>query len=165
MWNRSCSNGDRAAMTTISKQISELLPEPSFGEDVRTRMVPCPEPKKAVDKAVETVAADKAAPTVPVPCFEMQAQLALTRLKTRVDPTITNEMRQYLKNNPALTVRVKARISEKGDVSVLAMQNGNPIINNAVRSAVSEWKFTPIRDNSGPRCVETEFPIVIKYSF
>ena len=164
-WNRSCSSGDPVAMATISKQIFELLPEPSFGEDVRARMVPCPEPKKVVEKAPEPVVPDKAAPPVSLPCFEMQAQLALTRLKTRVDPTITNEMRQYLKNNPALTVRVKARISEKGDVSVLALQNGNPIISNAVRNAVSEWKFTPIRDNSGPRCVETEFPLVIKYSF
>jgi outer membrane biosynthesis protein TonB len=71
-------------------------------------------------------------------------------------------MRYYLKSSAQIVVRVKARITETGDLTVTSMQDGNPIINAAVRTAVSEWKFSPIRDNNGPRCVDTEIPIVIK---
>jgi len=92
----------------------------------------------------------------------MQSQLVLTRLKTRVDPIITNEMRYYLKSSAQVVVRVKARISETGDLTITSMQDGNPIINAAVRTAVAQWKFSPIRDNNGTRCVDTEIPIVIK---
>ena len=38
------------------------------------------------------------------------------------------------------------------------------ILNAAVRNAVVAWKFTPIRDNTGARCVETEIPFLIKLS-
>jgi TonB family protein len=94
----------------------------------------------------------------------MQTQLVLTRLKTRVDPVITNELRTYLKNNSQVVTRVKARINETGDVSVMGIADGNPILNNAVRAAVTAWKFSPIRDQNGPRCVDTEIPITIKLS-
>jgi len=57
---------------------------------------------------------------------------------------------------------VKARISENGDVTVTGMPEGNPIVNNVIRSAVAQWKFAPIRDSGGPRCVDTEIPILIK---
>jgi outer membrane biosynthesis protein TonB len=73
-------------------------------------------------------------------------------------------MRNYLKNTANVVVRVRAKISETGDVTVMAMQDGNPILNAAVRNAVVAWKFTPIRDNTGARCVETEIPFLIKLS-
>jgi hypothetical protein len=172
-WNRTCPNGDMAAMNSIRTQISELLPEPSFGADIRAKMVPCPEPAKAVvapPKAVAPPPTEEATPK-PAPatdatssnaCFEMQSQLALTRLKTRVDPVVPADIRYYLKNNSQVVVRVKARISESGDVTVLGLTEGNPILNNAVRNAITEWKFVPVRDSNGPRCVLTEIPIIIK---
>jgi hypothetical protein len=173
-WNRTCPSGDLAAMNSIRNQISELLPEPSFGEDIRARMVPCPEPSKAVaagpTKAVVASPNDEAGPK-PAPandapaanaCFEMQSQLALTRLKSRVDPVLPADVRYYLKNTAQVVVRVKTKISESGDVTVLGVTDGNPILNSAVRNAVTEWKFVPVRDSSGPRCVLTEIPIVIK---
>ena len=92
----------------------------------------------------------------------METPLALARLKTRVDPVFTKELRSFIKYNE--TVRVKARISETGDVTVTGMPDGNPVLNTAVRNAVSQWKFTPIRDQSGVRCVDTEIPIVLKIS-
>jgi outer membrane biosynthesis protein TonB len=157
-----------AAMKTIGSQISDLIPQPSFGEDIRARMVSCPEPAKpVVAKAVEEPAPKPAAAndaTSANVCFEMQSQLALTRLKSRVDPVLPNDIRYYLKNNGQIVVRVKTKISETGEVTVLSMTEGNPILNNAVRNAVTEWKFIPVRDTSGPRCVLTEIPIVIKLS-
>jgi hypothetical protein len=75
---------------------------------------------------------------------------------------ITNEVRYYLKNNPEMTVRAKARINESGDLTVIGLQESNPILNNAIRNALVQWKFAPIRDQNGPRCVETEIPILIK---
>ncbi len=174
-WNRSCPNYDQAKMSAIRSQISELLPEPSFGADIRGQMVACPEPAKAapptavasadnVAPVVKPAVPDSTKPPTPAPtsCVDMQSQLALTRLKTRVDPAITNEVRYYLKSNTQIVVHVKARISESGDVTVMSMSDGHPLLNSAVRSAVTQWKFTPIRDQSGARCVDTDIPIVIK---
>jgi hypothetical protein len=173
-FNQTCSaGGDTAAMNSIKNQITEVLPDPSFGQDIRSKMVVCPEPTKVAVANPGTVVKPETAPAATgkpadsnpnsaTTCFEMQSQLVLTRLKTRVDPVITNEMRYYLKSSAQIVVRVKARISETGDLTVTSMQDGNPIINAAVRSAVSQWKFSPIRDNNGTRCVDTEIPIVIK---
>jgi len=36
------------------------------------------------------------------------------------------------------------------------------MMNTAIRTAIQQWKFSPIVDQTGPRCVETEIPIVIK---
>jgi hypothetical protein len=117
-------------------------------------MVSCEAPKK-IASAVVPVAK-------PVGCLDMQSPLALARLKTRVDPVVTNDLRAFLKNNVETIVRVKAKISETGDVTVTGMPDGNPVLNGVIRNAVSQWKFTPIRDQSGPRCVDTEIPIVLK---
>jgi tetratricopeptide (TPR) repeat protein len=185
-WNRSCGTADIATMNALRGQVTALVPVPSFGTDIRNRMNPCEEPKppapapavvpaaasapaagaskanSAAAPASTNAKANNAPATAPAACFEMQTQLALTRLKTRVDPILTNELRTYLKNNTENTVRVKARISETGDTTVTGMPDGNPILNNVIKTAVSQWKFTPIRDANGVRCVDTEIPIVLK---
>jgi hypothetical protein len=120
----------------------------------------CEEPKPAPVEPQVEAAAPKAAPAAT--CFEMQPQLALARLKTRVDPVMTTDLRNYFKNTGEFVVRVKARINETGDVNVTGMPEGNPILNNIVRNAVAQWKFTPIRDENGTRCVDTEIPLVLK---
>jgi hypothetical protein len=61
-----------------------------------------------------------------------------------------------------MSVRAKAKISETGDVTVISIQDSNPILNSSIRNALVQWKFVPIRDQNGPRCVETEIPILIK---
>ena len=163
-WNRTCPSGDAAAMTAIRGQISELLPEPSFGEDIRAQMTVC-EPTKTPNTTTEVrteAVANITPPANVAGCLEMQTALVLARLKTRVDPVITNDVRYYLKNNPEMSVRVKAKISETGDVTVISIQDSNPILNSSIRNALVQWKFVPIRDQNGPRCVETEIPILIK---
>jgi len=160
-WNRSCGHSDAATMNALRGQISALPPVPSFGDDIRARMTACEETKQPAAPVV--VQTPPPAPVAkPVGCIEMQSQLALTRLKTRVDPVITSELRVYLKNNSEATVRAKARISESGDVTVTGMPEGNPILTNVIRNAVAQWKFMPVRDVSGPRCVDTEFPILLR---
>jgi hypothetical protein len=168
-WNKTCAAGDRAGLNAIRSQIVELLPDPSFGQDIRARMNECPEPKRPEPAVVEVKPDgaksinDAVAPVINAGgCFEMASPLALTRLKTRVDPIVTNDIRNYLKNNTQVMVRVKVRISEAGVVVVTGTQEGNPMLNNVVSTAVTQWKFLPIRDQSGPRCVDTEIPIVIK---
>ena len=154
-WNRTCAGGNRAAMSALRGRISELLPEPSFGEDLRAQMISCDETKNADINSVPK--GDNAGA-----CLTMPSQLALTRLKARVDPPITGELRLYLKINPQAVVRVKARINEAGDVTVTGIPDGNPVLNSAVRGAVTQWKFIPIRDDSGPRCVDTEITFALK---
>ena len=154
-WNRTCAGGNRAAMSALRGRISELLPEPSFGEDLRAQMVSCDETKNAnIDIAPK---GDNDGT-----CLTMQSQLAMTRLRSRVDPAIAGELRLYLKINPQAVVRVKARINEAGDVTVTGITDGNPLLNSAVRGAVTQWKFTPVRDDSGPRCVDTEITFALK---
>jgi len=152
-WNQTCAKGDTANLAAIRGQIAELLPEPSFAEDIRSQMTPC-ETKKP---EATTARANNAGS-----CFDMLPQLALTRLKTRVDPVFNNEIRLYLRANPQVVVRVKARINENGDVTVTGMPDGNPILNTAVREAVKQWKFAPVRDDTGPRCVDTEIVLSLK---
>jgi hypothetical protein len=95
-------------------------------------------------------------------CVSMQSQILLTRIKKRVDIQISNELRTFLRNSSQVVVKVKARISETGDTTVTGISDGNPLLTHAVRSAVSEWKFTPVFYQTGPRCVDTEIPISIK---
>jgi hypothetical protein len=162
-WNRNCGAGDASTMSGIRKQISDLLPDPSFGEDIRSQMAACVDSNRIGPSAV----ADARSEAVDVAgvvdsCLDMQTQLALARLKRRVDPVISNDIRYYLKNSPQVTVRVKTRINESGDVVVISMPDSNPILTNSIRTAVGQWKFMPVRDSRGPRCVDTEIPIVIK---
>ena len=165
-WNQICGSADAATMKALRGQISELLPDPSFGEDIRARMMACDERKEAESTAAPAPQPEKNSTEMVKPtnsCLEMQPQLVLARLKTRVDPVISNDLRTNLsRNNPNIVVRVKARISETGDVTVSAMPVGNPMLKSAISSAIVRWKFTPIRDDNGPRCVDTEIPFALK---
>ena len=195
-FNKACASGDMSKGDEIREQISELIPEPSFGADLRSKMVTCtppPPPLLPVTPPVATTppsdnrvakldpkssaTSPKAEPksSAPAatkanasgsksvsskPCFQMDSQLALHRLKQRVEPTFTPQALSYLTNNQ-VTVNVKARIEENGNVTVIGATGANALVSNAVRSAVELWKFTPAMDENGARCVETEIPIVI----
>ena len=187
--NQSCASDDPTSRNQIRTQISEMLPDPSFGEDIRARMVPCApveapvepslfaakvdakpanargepvaaQPRAVAPSASNSVPALPAATASAAGCFQMDASLALIRLKSRVDPEIPKESRSYLQNTK-VTVRVKARIDEGGNVSVSGTEGTNVILNNAVRAAVERWKFSPAIDQAGPRCVDTEIPVVL----
>ena len=93
----------------------------------------------------------------------MNSQFALIHLKTRVDPDIPQQARVYLRNSQ-VSILVKTNIDHEGNVTVMDVQGSNILLNTAVRTAVSQWKFATIRDQDGPRCVETEIPISIGIS-
>jgi TonB family protein len=69
-------------------------------------------------------------------------------------------MRNFFKNSQ-IVVRVKTRITEDGSVIVTGMSEGNPVLNEAIRAAVTQWKFVPIRDQNGVRCVDTELSLTM----
>jgi hypothetical protein len=137
-FNKACMSGDTTGMNVIKGQMSDMLPDPTFGEDIRDHMTSCTKNG----------------------CLEMSSPLVMARLKTRVNPDISPALQNFIRGSQ-LTVRVKARIDESGNVTVSDTQGTNPSINTAVRSAVERWKFTPIIDQNGSRCVDTEIPMVI----
>ena len=62
-----------------------------------------------------------------------------------------------------MTIRVKARINEAGDVAAAELSGGNALVYDAVRSAFGQWKFFPALLQGEARCVDTEIPIVLKF--
>jgi tetratricopeptide (TPR) repeat protein len=136
--NRACINGDTATVESIRGRILEMLPEPSIGDGIVEQLSACA--KKD--------------------CLQMNSQLVLARLKTRVDPEIPSSLQGLLRNSP-ITVRVRARIDEKGTMVVESAEGGNSAVNPPILAALARWKFTPVFDSEGPRCVDTELPIVI----
>jgi len=176
-WNQTCPSGDMDAMNDIRGQITELIPEPTFGEDIRATMRPCNPPEKKPEppplRAAVVPAAAVVADVQPKPeakpvamanpanqCLQVDYRVALTRLKVRVEPEIPREARPFIQSSP-VTVRLKVRLDARGNVISSETSAGNPIFNNAVKVAVDQWKFSPAMDSTGPRCVDTEIPIVI----
>ena len=70
-------------------------------------------------------------------------------------------MQEIARRGPA-TVHVKSRIDELGNVTVLDAHGPSPMLNDAVRTAVEKWKFSPVMDDKGPRCAEVDIPVIIK---
>lgn len=141
LWSRACATNDVAAMDRIRAQVNALLPEPSFGEDILAKMKTC----------------------TPASCIQMDSQSALARLKTRVDPQFPAQVLSKVKNLP-VTVNVKARIDVNGNVASSDARGGDPLLYNAIRTAVDKWKFLPAGTEGGDRCVDTEIPIFIHYA-
>jgi len=137
-WNRACANNDQPAMEQIRLRVNELLPEPSFAEDVLANMKTC----------------------TPTGCLQMNAPLALARLKTRVEPEFPAYALSQLKVSPVV-VHVKARINEKGDVAMTELSGGSPFLYTPIRTAFEQWKFLPALAGDAPRCVDTDIPIAI----
>jgi tetratricopeptide (TPR) repeat protein len=139
-WNQACMRGDEATMNSVKTEMSDLLPDPSFGEDIREHMTTCTK----------------------TGCLQMSSVLAMARLKTRVNPELNPALQGFMRGSQ-VTVRVKTRIDESGNVTVGDAQGANPTVNAAVRAAVERWKFTPIIDQNGSRCVDTEIPIFLRF--
>src|SRR5215471_1937573 len=93
MWNAECAKDDAAAMEQTRQQINALLPEPSFAQDILAKMKMCTH----------------------TGCLQLSTPQALARLKTRVDPEFPAFVVSQITTQT--TVRVKATISEKGDVA------------------------------------------------
>jgi TonB family protein len=137
-WNRACAAGDEEAMAGIRREVVASAPDSSLGAESLSLLT-------CVKKG----------------CLQMTSQLALARLRVRVNPDIPPAAQDMVRRSP-VTVRVRARIDEQGNVTVVDVQSSAPILNDPVRTAIERWKFFPIMDQSGTRCVETEIPVVIR---
>jgi hypothetical protein len=157
-WNQSCTRNDEAGMSVIRSQVSDLIPHPEFAQETRARMIPCtrtappPEQRASLQPlaAKAPTSAPKAAASMP-----MEFAQALVHLKSRVYPDISPQVATFLRNSQVV-VHVKVRINQDGSVTPKEATGGNLIINDAVSDAVAQWKFSPIRDQAGVRCVDTE---------
>ena len=138
-WDQACAAGDAAKVEMIHRQAAEMLPDTAIAQDLLDQMTLC----------------------ISTSCLQMSSQLALARLKTRVNPIFPPAVREATARAPA-NVRIRVKIDEKGDVSVGDILGGNPVMNEPLRRAVERWKFIPATDQHGPRCVDTEFPMVIR---
>jgi hypothetical protein len=87
----------------------------------------------------------------------MPTQLAMVRLRTRVNPDIPRSIR------PSSVVHfvVKARIDTQGDVTVSAVQSPSPFLSERIKAAVEQWKFVPAIVEAHPRCVDTDLQIAL----
>jgi hypothetical protein len=121
-------------MESARTRAADLLPDAAVASDLMDQMQSCNSPK----------------------CIEMTNRLAMTRLKTRVDPEIPASF-----ITRSLSIRVQARIDEAGNATVKEVRGGNAEVQNAVKAAVERWKFLPTIVEEQVRCVETEIPIVV----
>jgi TonB family protein len=138
-------------MNRVRAQATALLPEPAIGQDTLDQMTACI-PKMDAPKE-----------GVPAGCIAMQSQLAMARVRTKVDPVIAPVVLQaMLTNTSSVLVRVRVRIDEKGNVAATQIEGEYPFINDAVKDAVRSWKFIPAIIQNEPRCVDTSFTIEIK---
>jgi tetratricopeptide (TPR) repeat protein len=138
-WNRACASADTTTLDKIRGQLPETIADPLLADDILAQMKTCT--KKG--------------------CLQMGTQLVLARLKVQVNPVIPIAAQDAARRGP-VTVHVKARIDEKGDVTASEAGGGTPMLNEAVRTAIERWKFAPIVDQSGVRCVDTDIPVTIK---
>ena len=83
--------------------------------------------------------------------------LAITRLKTRVNPQIDPSLQRYV----GRAIVVSIYIDEQGNVEVKDVAKANSRIAGAIKSAVEQWKFNPALIDGEARCVETGLPLTL----
>jgi tetratricopeptide (TPR) repeat protein len=132
-WKKACAANDDAAAQKIRTQANEVVPDPAIGRDLLSDLGTC----------------------VRKPCVQLAPEEAITRLRFRRDAKLPPGMPPR-----RVTVQVKIRIDEKGNVTVRDPQSVDAKMRNAVFGAVTTWKFLPAVINNETRCVETEVPMV-----
>lgn len=81
------------------------------------------------------------------------AQSSSRKVKTRIEPEYPELAR---KNNITGTARVEVLVTPEGKVKDVKVLGGNPVLVQAVVSAVSKWKYEPASE---------ETSIVLKFDF
>ena len=136
-WKQACSKGDASSMARLRRQAEEMLADPAIGKDLLAEMETC----------------------VRAGCVPLTPETALSRVKARSDATLPSGIvPRPVPPNFALTVQVKVRIDEKGNVTVADPQSIQSNIRDSVVDAATKWKFAPA-SGAENRCVETTIPI------
>jgi len=86
-------------------------------------------------------------------CNPAYAQATARKLKTRIEPAYPDLARR---NNISGSARVELLISTDGRVKDVKVLGGNPVLVQAVVSAVTKWKYEPAAE---------ETTVVIKFDF
>ena len=90
-------------------------------------------------------------------CVMGDPLLAMTKLKTRVNPYLDPNLQPFI--GRGIRVVVSVQIDEQGEVRVKRVDQANSRIAEAIKSAVEQWKFNPTVIDGQTRCVETDLPI------
>jgi tetratricopeptide (TPR) repeat protein len=152
-WSQSCTGSAPVSLDALRQQTKDLLPNEAIAADILANLTPCaPKPSPAQAPEVTAVA--------PQECLQMASQLALVRLKSRVNPEISPERAPVT----PVEIKLKVRIDEEGNVGVKDASGSNRYLNEAMRVAVEKWKFSPAMVGDQRRCVETELPVVLSRS-
>src|SRR5436190_20833748 len=110
-WNRECTGYDTAKLAEVHLRINSLLPEPTFGQDILSGMKTCTPTQPIIATATAN-------------CLDMKYTVVLARLKNRVEPQFSQSELSQIKVFP-VTIRVKAKISENGEVASFELLGGN----------------------------------------
>jgi tetratricopeptide (TPR) repeat protein len=135
LWAQACSREDAMTMDSLRQEVRAVDPSGNLNRDLLRQIQSCPVSG----------------------CTQVESVMALSRLKSRVDPKVDPTLRPYTSK-----IAVKIRIDDKGKVTVLDIDNpaGNRLVSEAVRDAVQLWKFDPaLAARSETRCVVTDFLI------
>ena len=86
-------------------------------------------------------------------CHPAGAQSIARKLKSRVEPVYPELAR---KNNIIGSARVELLITPDGKVKDVKVLGGNPVLVQAVVTAVSKWKYEPAAEESS---------VIVKFDF
>jgi tetratricopeptide (TPR) repeat protein len=153
-WTEACGMQDQATMDSIRKAANHLLPEASIAPDILDQMNNCSARRTS---NIEPAGTTESLPDVFDGCLENPSSVALVRLKSRVEPRLPVELR----GKRRVEVQVTVKIDAAGNTRVYQVHTGSMPLTRAVVAAVDQWKFYPATYNDRPKCVETEFPVVL----
>jgi len=182
-WKAACAARTLTRLSTILNEARSVASGLPFGRDALNQLQPCPPAgtaQVAASNPVKTpsparpssvVVTNPAPPAnaasaprgqapgghTPSSCIQGDPVLAITRLKTRVNPQIDPSLQRYVGRG----IVVRVHIDEEGNVEVNEVANANPRIAGPIRTALEQWKFNPAVINDQARCVETGLPIAV----
>jgi hypothetical protein len=141
-WKLACSKGDSFSMAQLHRQAEEMVPDPSIGRDLMAEM---------------------AAACTKQDCIQLSQATALGRVKYREDAKLPpGIVPRPIPQNFALTIPVRVRIDEIGNVTVTDPESIQSNIRDSVAAAASKWKFNPDAAGTAARCIETTIPIAFR---
>lgn len=85
--------------------------------------------------------------------FPASAQTSSRKLKTRIEPVYPELAR---KNNISGSARVELLVTPDGKVKDVKVLGGNPVLVQAVVTAVMKWKYEPAAEESS---------VIVKFDF
>src|SRR5262249_989389 len=101
-WKQACAKGDASAMARLRRQAEEALADPVIGSDLLAEMETCAR----------------------TGCIQVPPETALSRARIRSDAKLPAGIGpRPVPQNFALTVQVKVRVDQKGDVTVADPQS------------------------------------------